>query len=174
MPLYKAGIPPSVLYMMVNVSHKPGSLARCAVLRAAKEADWIDNRVLTMSSGYVKQTEVMPAAPPHIRRRKELRSWPGEASKNLILLVRRLPQAEALEQVRTQCRPVSYLFVEVVAPKLYSGVWYDPNAIGPIAPHKATPTLVLPHLHKALAYRELILFSANGLYLKKNLQSLEG
>jgi hypothetical protein len=83
-PLYNAGIPPSVLYIITNVPHIPGSLARCAVLKAAKEADWMDNRVLTISSGYVKQTEVMPAAPPQIKRRRELKSWPGEASKNFV------------------------------------------------------------------------------------------
>jgi hypothetical protein len=38
--------------------------------------------VRTMSRGYVQKTEVMPAAPPHTKRLTELRSAPGDGSKN--------------------------------------------------------------------------------------------
>lgn len=65
----------------------PGSLSLCTCVRAAKEADWMDNRVRTISKGYVQTTDVIPANPPHISRRKELRSWPGEASKNYFILL---------------------------------------------------------------------------------------
>jgi hypothetical protein len=48
----------------------------------ANEADCIDRRVLTMSKGYVKVTEVMPAQPPHTNLRNGDRSAPGEGSAN--------------------------------------------------------------------------------------------
>jgi hypothetical protein len=82
MPLYNAKMPPSVLYMITMVCHIPGSLSLDAWLRAANEADWMERRVRTMSRGYVQKTEVMPAAPPHTKRLTELRSAPGDGSKN--------------------------------------------------------------------------------------------
>jgi hypothetical protein len=82
MPLYKARMPPSVLYIVIIVSHMPGSFSLDAWLSAANDADWIERRVRTISRGYVKNTDVIPAAPPHTRRRTELRSAPGDVSKN--------------------------------------------------------------------------------------------
>jgi hypothetical protein len=35
-----------------------------------------------MSRGYVKKTEVIPAAPPQTKRLTEFKSAPGDASKN--------------------------------------------------------------------------------------------
>jgi hypothetical protein len=66
--------------MITMVAHIPGSFVFGAFLRAANDADWMESRVRTMSRGYVKNTEVMPAAPPQIKRRTELISPP--VSKN--------------------------------------------------------------------------------------------
>lgn len=49
MPLYSAARPPSVLYMVTIVVHMPGSSLGLA--STAKEADWMDRRVRTMSRG---------------------------------------------------------------------------------------------------------------------------
>ena len=82
MPLYKANMPPSVLYIVTIVAHMPGSFLLVSSEMVANEADWIDNRVRTMSNGYVKVTEVMPAAPPHTSRLNGDRSAPGVGSTN--------------------------------------------------------------------------------------------
>ena len=68
MPRYRAKKPPSFLYIAINVPHMPGSLPPDFLLRPWKDADCIDSRVRTMSRGYVKVTEVIPARPPQIRR----------------------------------------------------------------------------------------------------------
>jgi hypothetical protein len=81
-PLYKARIPPSVLYMVTMVAHIPGSLLPVGCLSVTNDADWIESLVRTMSRGYVKNTDVIPAAPPQTRRLTELRSAPGVGSKN--------------------------------------------------------------------------------------------
>jgi hypothetical protein len=82
MPLYRARIPPSVLYMVIIVAHMPGNFVLGPWPSAAKEADCMESRVRTMSRGYVKNTDVIPAAPPQIKRRREVRSAPGVGSKN--------------------------------------------------------------------------------------------
>jgi hypothetical protein len=81
MPRYSALIPPSVLYMAPMVCHMPGSLVGFAP-SSANDADWIERRVRTMSSGYVKVTDVMPAIPPQNRRATGVRLSPGWRSKN--------------------------------------------------------------------------------------------
>lgn len=73
-------MPPSVLYIVTSVAHMPGRFRFCVSLKIANEADWMDNLVLTMSRGYVKVTEVMPAAAPQNSLRIGVRSAPGEAS----------------------------------------------------------------------------------------------
>lgn len=83
-PLYKAGIPPSVLYMVTSVLHIPGKFLLCKSVNWAKDADCTDNLVLTISRGYVKVTEVMPANPPQMSRLKGVRSAPGDGSMNFI------------------------------------------------------------------------------------------
>jgi hypothetical protein len=166
-PLYRAGIPPSVLYIVTKVCHIPGSLALCVVLKAAKEADWIDKRVLTMSSGYVKHTEVMPAAPPHIKRRRELKSWPGEASKNFKTVSSDQDfVAYNLGKAELTGKNGGHLFVEIITSELHGRVGYNSNAVGAIAPHKAAPPLIFPHFHETFSNGELVLFSANALYLE--------
>ena len=75
-------MPPSVLYIIAIVAHIPGSFSLAASFRLENEADWIDRRVRTISRGYVTVTEVMPAAPPHIRRLTAERSAPGVGSRN--------------------------------------------------------------------------------------------
>ena len=64
------------------VAHIPGSFLLVSSDIVANEADCIDKRVRTMSKGYVKVTEVMPAAPPHTSRLNGDRSAPGVGSAN--------------------------------------------------------------------------------------------
>lgn len=52
---------------------------------AAKDADWIDRRVRTMSRGYVTVTEVMPANAPQTRRSTAERGAPGVVSKPCLI-----------------------------------------------------------------------------------------
>ena len=44
----------------------------------------MESRVLTMSRGYVKVTEVMPANAPHTNRLNGVRSAPGESATNWV------------------------------------------------------------------------------------------
>ena len=85
MPLYSAVKPPSVLYITPIVPNMPGSFfsafAAASLLKFANDADWIDSRVRTMSSGYVKVTDVIPAIAPHTNLRSGGRGAPGEVSK---------------------------------------------------------------------------------------------
>lgn len=142
---------------------------------AAKEADWIDNRVRTMSSGYVHATEVIPAAPPHRRRRTGVIS-PGEISTNCermsVSLTEQHPAEHDQSTADSRWRD-SYPFVEVVAPELNSRVRHDPDAIRPITAHQALEAFFSPHLHQSLADREFVLFSPHALYLEKDLQPLQ-
>ena len=85
MPLYSAKKPPSVLYIVTMVTHIPGNFFCDASLSAAKDADCMDNRVRTISNGYVKVTDVIPAAPPHTSRLNGDRSAPGEGSTNYMV-----------------------------------------------------------------------------------------
>lgn len=73
-------MPPSVLYIETKVDHIPGS-SFGLFPSSVNEADWMESLVLTISSGYVKKTDVMPARPPQTRRVKEDRSAPGDVSK---------------------------------------------------------------------------------------------
>ena len=82
MPLYSAKNPPSVLYIVTRVPHIPGSCFLDASPSEAKEADWIESLVRTMSKGYVNVTDVMPAAPPHTSLFNGERSAPGVDSTN--------------------------------------------------------------------------------------------
>ena len=79
-PRYSALNPPSDLYMAIMVCHMPGSCLGRAP-SSANDADWMDRRVRTMSSGYVKVTDVMPAMPPQVRRDSGVRLSPGCRSK---------------------------------------------------------------------------------------------
>jgi hypothetical protein len=178
-PLYRAGIPPSVLYIVDIVAHMPGSLAPCFP-RAANEADWMDNRVRTISRGYVKNTEVMPAAPPQTRRLKELISPPGEDSKNCrhklsaIGLPGYGPRLGEWAKQASEILAKAHLFVEIVTTKLHCRIWHNSNAIGPVSPHKSAPALLFPHLHETFANWQLVFFSSHTLYLEENLKSFEG
>jgi hypothetical protein len=82
MPRYNAFHPPSFLYMSTISSNMPGNFW-CASLdpNSLKDADCIDNRVRTISRGYVNVTEVMPAAAPQNSRFSALRGFPGVVSK---------------------------------------------------------------------------------------------
>lgn len=152
MPLYRARTPPSVLNIITRVAHMPGSLSLWAWLRAANDADWIERRVRTISKGYVQHTEVIPAAPPQIRRRRELISAPGEGSKNCcvsatIILFLHGPRCKSGELCP------AYLLVNVVAAKLHGRVRHNSYAICAISSHESAPPFVLPHLHEALPNR---------------------
>ena len=111
MPLYRAKNPPSVLYMLTMVPHIPGSFWCCLSLKAAKEADWMESRVRTMSRGYVKVTEVMPAIPPHTKRRRAERSAPGVGSANYRGQV-------SCQGIISQVINNTYTLVEIVASEL--------------------------------------------------------
>lgn len=91
-PLYNAVMPPSLAYMCFIVPHMPGSLRLAtsaaflaespfSLAKDAKDADWIERRVRTMSSGYVTVTEVIPARAPQQRRESAERFAPGVDSK---------------------------------------------------------------------------------------------
>jgi hypothetical protein len=60
----------------------PGSFFLGVPASCTNEADCTDSRVRTMSRGYVKNTDVIPASPPHTRRLAEVSSPPGDGSKN--------------------------------------------------------------------------------------------
>jgi hypothetical protein len=47
-----------------------------------KDADCMDSRVRTISRGYVKVTEVMPASAPHNNRWYEFKGAPGVLSNH--------------------------------------------------------------------------------------------
>lgn len=64
------------------VAHMPGSFFPVGCLSVTNDADWIESLVRTMSRGYVKITEVIPAVPPQTSRLKEVSSAPGEGSNN--------------------------------------------------------------------------------------------
>jgi hypothetical protein len=68
--------------MVTRVAHIPGSFVVVGCFSVANDADWIESLVRTMSRGYVKKTDVMPAAPPQTRRETDVNSAPGEGSKN--------------------------------------------------------------------------------------------
>ena len=67
---------------MTMVAHIPGSFLRDASPKTANDADCMESRVRTMSRGYVKLTDVIPAAPPHASRLSGVRSAPGDDSTN--------------------------------------------------------------------------------------------
>jgi hypothetical protein len=108
MPLYKPRMPPSVLYILIMVCHIPGNfLSRFP--SPAKLADCIDNRVRTMSSGYVNVTDVIPAKPPHSNLRTGGRSAPGDGSANYGLSV---------GEGRGPVEDSAYPLVDIIRPKL--------------------------------------------------------
>jgi len=69
--------------MSFIVGHIPGGLPS-RLANDAKEAVCMDNLVLTMSSGYVNVTEVIPATPPHNNLSKEVRLCPVQFSAVLL------------------------------------------------------------------------------------------
>jgi hypothetical protein len=123
---------------MTNVAHIPGSFFLGAPLSAANEADWIESRVRTMSRGYVKKTDVIPASPPHTRRLAEVKSAPGVASKNCTMT-----QSVLVIHI-TDAGIVTHLFIEVIATELDSRVRHYSYAVRTIASHEAFPPLFFP------------------------------
>lgn len=81
-PLYNAAMPPSVRYMMIMVAHIPGSFFGLEA-SWAKDADWMDSLVRTISKGYVNVTDVMPAKPPQSNLVRGGMSAPGYSSKKV-------------------------------------------------------------------------------------------
>jgi len=73
--------------MVFSVGHIPGSFTPFARCSSEKEADCIDSRVRTMSSGYVNVTDVIPATPPQQSLRNGPKSAPGVSSKNCASLL---------------------------------------------------------------------------------------
>jgi hypothetical protein len=60
----------------------PGNFSPASRFRLENDADWMDKRVRTMSSGYVHVTEVIPARPPQSSRWYASSGPPGSFSKN--------------------------------------------------------------------------------------------
>jgi hypothetical protein len=113
----------------------------------------MDSLVRTISRGYVKKTEVMPAAPPQTRRLTEVMSPPGEFSKNYL---RGSADAATFTFTSWLVKPHlrggnAYLLIEVIAPELDRRIWHDTYAICSVSSHESSPTFVLPHLHEALS-----------------------
>jgi hypothetical protein len=165
-------MPPSVLYMVFIVAHIPGRCFDDGWLRGAKDADWMDSLVRTMSRGYVKKTEVIPAVPPQIRRLTEVMSPPGVISKNWrtgLVHVEEYDYGVAGYAILE--RMDAHLLVEVIAPELHSRIRHDAYAIGPVSPHESPPTLIFPHLGETLSDRELVFFAAHALDLEEDLES---
>lgn len=142
MPRYRPRIPPSVLYILIMVCHIPGNFPSC-LANAAKPADCIDNRVRTMSRGYVNVTEVMPAKPPQSNRRTGERSAPGAGSANYGLSV---------WHANDPCRACTYSFVDVVGPELNGRIWDDAYAVRTVPSHEPSPAFVCPHFPQSLPY----------------------
>jgi hypothetical protein len=142
MPLYRPRMPPSVLYILIIVCHIPGNFPSC-LPSAAKPADCIDNRVRTMSSGYVNVTEVMPAKPPQSNLRTGERSAPGVGSANYDLSV---------WHAKDPYQACKYSFVDVVGPELNGGIWDDAYAIRAISSHEPSPAFVCPHFLQSPPY----------------------
>lgn len=126
----------------------------------------MDNRVLTISSGYVNVTEVMPAQAPHSNRRSASNGSPAFFSKYWQSSVV-LSEAQAIPSEYT------YGFVEIECAKLHSRIRHYTYAVGAIACHEALHALFFPHLGQRLPYRHLVCFSARALHLKEDLQSFQ-
>lgn len=65
-------------------------------------------------------------------------------------------------------RTVYYPFVEIVAAELDSGVGDDADAVGPIASHEPSPSLLSPHLAQCLSNGQLVSLSSSALDLHQN------
>lgn len=112
------------------VGHIPGGLPS-RLANDAKEAVWMDNLVLTMSSGYVKVTEVIPATPPHNNRSKEVRLCPVQFS---VVLLYKLKEPNCTAEYGTilkqfiplplmkPCQPSS---LHILPSALPTDIWYS-------------------------------------------------
>jgi hypothetical protein len=67
----------------------------------------------------------------------------------------------------------TYSLVKVICAELHSRVWHNSYAIGAIASHEPSPTLVSPHLRQRFRNRHLVFISAGALDLEQNLQSFQ-
>lgn len=122
----------------------PGSLCGFAP-SSAKDADCIESRVLTISKGYVTNTEVTPAKPPQMSRLKEVRPDPGYSSNICCTLVSTHAELKGLSDHNI------HFLVKVERAELDGGVRHYANAIRTISAHESSPTFFAPHLHQALA-----------------------
>jgi hypothetical protein len=160
-------MPPSCLYITIIVGHIPGNCPLGLSPNAAKEADCMDNRVRTMSKGYVKKTDVMPAIPPHTSLSTGLKGAPGELSKKCCTSIVISPlrfcsrRSHALQ---------SHLLIEVITSKLDRRVRDYTDAIRAVPTHEASPTFFTPHLCKGLADWQLIFVTTGALDLIENLE----
>jgi hypothetical protein len=176
MPLYKANMPPSVLYIVTKVPHIPGSFVLGDLPKAANDADWMESRVRTMSRGYVKKTEVMPAAPPHIKRRSEFISPCVSKNYNKISVKSSFTgvynNSRSGHDTMNCCankKKTAHILIEIVTSKLYGRVWNDSYTVRAVSSHESSPSFVFPHLHETFSDGELIFFTAGALDLEQDL-----
>lgn len=123
---------------------------------------------------------MIPAAPPHTKRRSEPRSAPGEGSKNCrkrLALSENKKNCFRLDEDKARKGREEHgqacLLVKVIAAKLNCRVRNDSNAIGSISSHETSPSFVSPHFRQTLSHRHLVFFPAHALYLEQDLQSFQ-
>ena len=175
----------------------PGSFSPSARLRLEKEADWMERRVRTMSSGYVHVTEVMPARPPQSSRWYASSGAPGSFSKNwgwvssvhccctTLETFSSSPTTSDIAPETPRAQPErppnstptqeipTHPFIHIIRTKLHGRIRHDPYAIRAIARHEASPPLFPPHLGQRLGNRHLVLLAPHALHLEQDLQPLE-
>lgn len=135
----------------------------------------MESRVRTMSRGYVRKTDVMPAKPPQMSRVKGESGASGYGSKMLwhIWISEHVSLREVASRDDTRQKGGTHPLVKVVTAKLHRRIGHDPDAIGPVAPHEAPPALLHPHLLERLGDAELVGLAARALDLHEDLEALE-
>ena len=68
----------------------------------------------------------------------------------------------------------TYPLIKVIATELHGRVGYDPDAVGAVPTHKASPSFLFPHFAQSLPHGQLVRISPSTLDLHENLESLEG
>lgn len=84
------------------------------------------------------------------------------------------PVSEAASRTGREGDRSTHPFIDVVCTELHRRVRHNAYAIGSIAGHEPSPALFPPHLRQCLRHRHLVLFTANTLYLKQDLEAFEG
>ena len=140
---------------------------------SANDADWIDRRVRTMSSGYVKVTDVTPARPPQVRRDSGVRLSPGCRSKKCYKESVSTTVPPKRVNTTTASRDKTHPLIKIITPKLHRGIRHNPDTIRAIPPHKPPPPLLAPHLRQRLAHAQLVRVAPRALDLEQDLEALQ-